>query len=412
MPKINPFKPNSPAPVGMFAGRLTEINALIQGLHQASHGQSSNFLITGERGIGKSSLMRLIKPMAAGDITTLDDHKFSFITVSCAISDRMTISTFIKLIERNLNRELNKIEKIRSFFEETWAFAQRIKVMDSGIERSQRDAEVDLLVDEFSYSLAKTCNRIVNPQKGEDKKDGIVFFIDEADHSCPDLHIGFFFKAVTEQLQSHDCGNIMFVLAGLPDTVEKLSSSHESSVRIFTPLLIKELAPADRKRVVDMGLKEGNGVNEEQTTITTEARGMISTLSEGYPHFIQQFSYSAFEFNTDGEISEQDVSNGAFNDGCALDAIGQRYYKRDFHEKIQSDEYREVLTIMAERMNLWIKKSEIRVSFSGSDQTITDALSAMTARKIILKNSSKMGEYRLQNRGFALWIKLFGQRGK
>ena len=106
MQKINPFKPNSPVPVGLFAGRIAEINSLIQGLHQTSHGQNANFLITGERGIGKSSLMRLVVPMSTGEITTLEDHKFGFITVSCSISDRMILSTFIKLLERNLKMEI------------------------------------------------------------------------------------------------------------------------------------------------------------------------------------------------------------------------------------------------------------------------------------------------------------------
>ena len=98
--------------------------------------------------------------------------------------------------------------------------------------------------------------------------------------------------------------------------------------------------------------------------------------------------------------------------GGVLDAIGSRYYQSAYFEQIKTDEYREILEIMAESMNSWIKKSEIREKFSGSDQTVTDALKALTSRKIILKNPSKLGEYRLQHRGFALWIKLFGQRGR
>ena len=95
-----------------------------------------------------------------------------------------------------------------------------------------------------------------------------------------------------------------------------------------------------------------------------------------------------------------------------MDAIGSRYYASQYHEQIKSDEYRQVLSIMAENMSSWVKKSEIRAKFTGNDQTLTDALKALTARKIILKNQSKMGEYRLQQRGFALWIKLFGHRRK
>ena len=54
MSKINPFKPNNPAPTGMFAGRYKEIKTLDNGLRQTKHSQCANFLITGERGIGKS----------------------------------------------------------------------------------------------------------------------------------------------------------------------------------------------------------------------------------------------------------------------------------------------------------------------------------------------------------------------
>lgn len=412
MAKINPFKPNSPVPPGMFAGRLDEINSLENGLHQTKFGNSTNFLLTGERGIGKSSLISLIKAIAQGTLESPDYDRFNFVVINTVISSKSTLISFIKLIERNLKREIGKIEKVRSFLDDTWSFVQRLKIMDSGIDKIQANEDLDLIIDDFTYSLSETCKRITNPEKGEIAKDGLVIIIDEADNACSDLHIGYFFKVVTELLQHNSCENLMFIVAGLPEVVEKLSTSHESSIRIFTQLLIKELNPADRKYVVNRGLEAGNKQNEEQTTITSEAIDMISTLSEGYPHFIQQFAYSAFEANTDGEINSDDVANGAFKKGGALDAIGSRYYQSAYNEKIKSDEYREVLEIMAESMNSWIKKSEIRDKFSGNDHTVSDALKALTARKIILKNPSRIGEYRLQHKGFALWIKLFGQRGK
>lgn len=58
--KINPFKPNSPVPIGMFAGRVDELLLLEGGLHQARHGEPANFLVTGDRGIGKSSLLLFV----------------------------------------------------------------------------------------------------------------------------------------------------------------------------------------------------------------------------------------------------------------------------------------------------------------------------------------------------------------
>ena len=283
--------------------------------------------------------------------------------------------------------------------------------MDSSIDKAQASDDLDLIIDDFSYSLAETAKRITNPENGEVARDGILIVVDEADNACPDLHIGYFFKVVTELLQQNGCENVMFIVAGLPDVVEKLTSlAWNRQCEFLLNWSLKELNPDDRKYVVNRGLEVGNEQNNEQTTITTDARNMISTLSEGYPHFIQQFSYSAFEANTDGEISEDDVGKGAFRNGGALDAIGSRYYQSLYNEQIKSDEYREVLEIMAENMNSWIKKSDIRAKFSGNDHTVSDALKALTARKIILKNPSKLGEYRLQHKGFALWIKLFGRR--
>lgn len=408
--RINPFKPNSLAPVGMFAGRVDELQLLEDGLNQTKHGEPANFLITGDRGIGKSSLLLFLDAIAKGDVTGLHGGKFDFVVISLNISDKMSLLTFLRIVENNVRREVGKTEVARKFLADTWSFVQRLRVMDSGIDQSEKEQDEEVILDEFTSSLADTCNRIVKPFNGESKKDGMLFIIDEADNAISELRLGYFIKTVTEDLQKRACNNVMFVVTGLPETVEKLKASHESSVRAFHPLKIKELLPPDRKRVVDLGIKKANEINSEQTSVTDDAKEQISSLSEGYPHFIQQFAYCAFKQDADLIIDSNDVMNSAFAEGGALDSIGNRYYESDFYQKIKSDEYRQVLTIMSKRMNSWIKKAEIRAEFTGPETKLTNALKALTDRRIILKNKERDGEYRLQQRGFALWIQLFGNR--
>lgn len=410
MPRINPFKPGSPAPVGMFAGRVDELKVLEAGLNQTKFGEPINFLITGDRGIGKSSLLLFLDAMAKGNVEGLDGGKFDFAVVNLNISDRMNLLTFLKIAENNVRREIGKTEVARKFLADTWSFVQRLRFMDSGIERADKEQDEEVILDEFAASLADTCNRIVNPANGESKKDGILFILDEADNATPDLRLGYFVKTVTEDLQKRGCNNVMFVVTGLPETVEKLKASHESSVRAFHPIKVAELLPKDRKWVVDLGIKRANEINTDQTSVTDKAQEQISALSEGYPHFIQQFAFCAFKQDTDLVLDSDDVLESAFTNGGALDSIGNRYYESDFYQKIKSDEYRQVLTIMAKRMNAWIKKKEIRAEFTGPETKLTNALKALTDRKIILKNTERDGEYRLQQRGFALWIQLFGNR--
>lgn len=410
MHKVNPFKPNNPVSTGMFAGRYGEMVALENGLFQTKHSQPTNFVITGDRGIGKSSLLLSLKHVSCGDVESFEHGHFDFLPVNVVVSDKTDLVTLLRLCERTVSRELGKDESFRKFLANTWQFVQRIRVMDSGISPSEQDTEVELQIDNFSVSLAETCNRLVHPERGERKRDGILFLFDECDNAIPALRLGYFFKTVTEALQRHGCENVMFVLAGLPDTVEKLGKSHESSLRVFSHMTVRELGIKDRHYVIEKGLERANEINSEKTTISDDAKRLIALLSEGYPHFIQQFAYSAFEVNSDGEISEDDVREAAFKKGGALAEIGKRHYASAFYDKIKSDEYRQVLAIMAEKMNAWITKAEIREKFTGNESTLTNALQALTDRKIILKNPSRMGEYRLQQQGFAIWIKLFGER--
>jgi len=45
----------------MFVGRLPQVEALEEALLQTRTGRPKNFMITGERGIGKTSLLQYFK---------------------------------------------------------------------------------------------------------------------------------------------------------------------------------------------------------------------------------------------------------------------------------------------------------------------------------------------------------------
>jgi hypothetical protein len=90
-----------------------------------------------------------------------------------------------------------------------------------------------------------------------------------------------------------------------------------------------------------------------------------------------------------------------------LEIIGDRYYRNDFYNKIQKDSYRQVLRIMADKHDGWVTKAEIKEKFDGKESTLDNAIQALRERHIILSQEGQRGVYRLQHRGFALWIKLY-----
>ena len=98
---------------------------------------------------------------------------------------------------------------------------------------------------------------------------------------------------------------------------------------------------------------------------------------------------------------------GAFGEKGALAQIGDNYYRNDFYNKIQKESYRKVLRIMAEYRTEWVAKQDIKRKFNGRDSVLNNAIKALRDRKIIRSKEGQTGIYRLQHRGFALWIRYY-----
>jgi MoxR-like ATPase len=393
----------------MFVGRLGQLGTLESALLQTRAGQPKSFMLLGERGIGKTSLLQYFKYVAQGHID-INGDKLNFLVIELDIDDSSTDIGLIRRINLGLNRELAKTEKAKSFLAGGWDFLTRIEALGVSLKEKAPASDPETLHDEFAHSLALTVNRITEtdaaPLFGA-RYDGVVLLIDEADNAPKSLRLGSLLKLLVERVQRHGCTKFMIGLAGMPTLREVLREGHASSLRIFDDLPLDTLTKSEVDSVIDRALSKANEQNAESVSIDEPARIALFAYSEGYPHFIQQFGYSAFAADTDNIITKADVGRGAFGPQGAMEKIGDRYYRGDFYKKIQQDSYRQVLRIMAANSNTWVSKKDISTKFRGKKETLNNALHALRERKIILAKEGQIGTYRLQHRGFALWILLY-----
>ncbi|MBK7695623.1 MAG: AAA family ATPase [Saprospiraceae bacterium] len=178
------------------------------------------FLLLGQRGIGKTSLLNLVKFQAEGSIDT-KGQKLNFLVVEIDISKDTTLYTIIKKIELSLKRKLAKSEPTRKLFSDVWNFLGRVEVAGVKVNTS-KEFDKELLFEEFSYSLADTLKRITGNASDnfESNHDGILLIIDEADNATKELDLGTFIKLLTERLQKEGTQQLMIGVSGLPKTKE------------------------------------------------------------------------------------------------------------------------------------------------------------------------------------------------
>lgn len=408
MTLLNPFKPNYPVSPGMFTGRYKELQILENQLNQTRAGNPANFLLTGERGIGKSSLLLYIKWLAEGG-APIDGRDLNFLVIDVAIDKGTTQLSLVKQIQLSLEKQLNKSEAARSFLAKAWEFLQRVEVGGSGLKPVEYSISQSELLEHFIYSLADTESRLCENGEGTTKLfgatyDGVLILVDEADNADPELDLGSFLKLTTEKLQRRGSKHIMFGIAGLDELRNVLLRSHPSSLRIFDILRLERLTDPEVSQVIDKALEEANEDEVKKVKITDEAKEKLILFSEGFPHFIQQFGFCAFAADSDRLIDNDDVALGAAE---AWAKIGERYYRNDFYDKIRKDSYRQVLRIMADDLDGWVTKKKIRESFKGGATTLDNAIRALLDRGIIVPKEGSRGVYRLQHKAFAVWIRYF-----
>src|SRR5713101_3502575 len=93
MARYNPFRPGNIVSPGMFSGRYEELEGTEHALFQTKNGNPHHFLIEGERGIGKSSLLFSLQMVASGLVDPLEGSKFNFLTLSLELEPEIPTLT-------------------------------------------------------------------------------------------------------------------------------------------------------------------------------------------------------------------------------------------------------------------------------------------------------------------------------
>lgn len=382
----------------MFTGRLPEVEAIERCLYQAKNGSPQHFLIQGERGIGKSSLLYFIDITASGKIKFVDGKYMHFISVPVDLGGCNTQVDIIRAIGRNLKAALSKQNEAREKAKSVIEWFLNWEVLGVRFHKENPEVDPQDLADEL-------VDRIASLMKAtEGYVDGLLFLIDEADQPPASAGLGQFLKLFTERLTRAGCNKVLVGMAGLPSIINKMKESHESSPRIFQTMLLEPLEIDERKSVVRSGLIESNKKNANQTTITADALTLIATLSEGYPHFIQQFSYSAFDSDTDDNIDVADVIAGAYDENGAIAQLGRKYFDEMYYGKISSEDYRRVLNAMANYSDAWVARKTLVAEAGVKETTLNNALNTLKAKNVIVADDARQGFYKLPTKSFAAWI--------
>jgi predicted ATPase len=110
-PEASPFTPGQPVPIEFFVGRVSEIEHLRSMVRAAANGRFKIGFVTGERGIGKSSLVSFVRHLSEREDQVAGSHVF--LGGAKDVPD-MIRRTLDRLLKENIDKPW--YGKLRDFF--------------------------------------------------------------------------------------------------------------------------------------------------------------------------------------------------------------------------------------------------------------------------------------------------------
>jgi len=294
---VDPFTPNRPIDdPDRFFGRAEPVNEMIDSLYQVKNGNPKHTIVTGDRGVGKSSLLTQVYLTATGDNRLTDrlnvdrgTPDYDFVTVW---HDVDATQTAFDLAIAILSKFESTFQKFISGF--------RLEIDLAGFGKLGRDKQnplnINQLIDEFVIRMAK-----INQEMQKARKDGILIFVDELDRIRPDSMIASFFKLTCERMARDGLKNVAFVCAGITGAVQKLEDEHASIFRTFRDVPLPRFEEAEVAEILCDGFA---AANHSQDVTSFAQRAWEVTV--GLPEPTHLLGSEMLSVDSDGILKDDD----------------------------------------------------------------------------------------------------------
>lgn len=305
----NPFSPGAGTPPPELAGRSEILKDVLIALERVKNGRSEkSMMLVGLRGVGKTVLLGEIQSMAENS-----GYKVAFIEAQESRQKKRLPLLLIPHLRRilfSLDRGELVSEKSKKALRVFKSFIGAFKVKAGEFEFSiDTDAELgeadsgDLEVDLSQLFIAIG-------EAAKDRKTAVAIIIDELQY-LEEVELSAMIMAIHRISQKSL--PLILIGAGLPQLVGKAGNSKSYAERLFAYPEVGALTKEDAITALQEPVKS-LGVAFSQ-----EALDEIYKITKGYPYFLQEWGYHAWNIAAQSPISRKDIQEASQTSIANLD---------------------------------------------------------------------------------------------
>ena len=385
IPETSPFRPGQPVPVEYFVGRVPEIERLHGMVRTSARGRLTVGFVTGERGIGKSSLVEFVRHLSEQNPGVAACHSYLGGVSSLEL---MLGRTYEQLLKESLNKPW--YEKTAAFFGDR---VRKVGLFGVTLELQLSKDDLTSIASNFSASILGLADQL-------DGRKGILLVLDDINGLASLPEFANWLKSLVDELAiARRDVPLCIVVAGLEERRRELIANQPSLARVFELI---DIAPWSEDETISFFLRS---FESEQIELEEADARFMATFSGGLPVLAQQIGEAVWREATAPTVSRTAATAGIFS---AAEIIGRKLIEPQVFAAIRSERYRSMLRTLADRFPaMEFDRSELRGRLADAEKGVLDNfLRRMRKLGVIEVDADSRGHYRFVNRLHALYFRI------
>ena len=392
-PEASPFTPGQPVPVEYFVGRRSEVQRLRGLVRGAVGGRFKIGFVTGERGIGKSSLASFVRHLCEREEKIAGAHVFLGGVADLGEAVRRT---FDRLLKESIEKPWHK-----KMLEVFGRHVRQIGLFGISLELSLGEADLKSAVHEFIPTLRRIVSKL------NDDRAAILLILDDINGLANSAEFSNWLKSTVDEIAtSNGRVPVCMLIVGLEERRQTLVSHQPSLARVFDLIEIRPWSSAESRQFFEQAFSlAGIKVDDEALAIMVRFAG-------GLPVLAHEIGDAVWRTSRPPRVTAEDAMNGVLG---AAEVIGSKLLEPQVFQAIRSQRYRSILRKLAEKpFEFAFRRADVRERLAADGTRVLDNfLTRMKQLGAIVSDAEAgRGYYRFANQLHYLYFWIESQRAR
>lgn len=390
-PEASPFRPGQPVPIEFFVGRLEEIERLRGMAKAAAQGRFKIGFISGERGIGKSSLAYFARRLSERECNSAGCHVF---LGGVQAMNEMVRKTFDHLLNESIDKPWQR--QVGAFFGDR---VRKVGLFGFSLELDLKERDLSTLTQNFVSSIRNLLDEL------EGQKDALFLVLDDINGLAASEEFANWLKSTVDEIATSERKMpLCLLVVGLEERRRELVEKQPSLARVFELIDIAPWSDREAKEFYQRAF------HSAQAKIGETELNTLVQFTGGLPVLAHEIGDAVWRMAKNLDIEAREVSQGIVS---AAEVIGHKLLEPQIFSAIRSERYRSILEKMADEPQMRFRRSELAARLTTAERNAMDNfLRRMRNLGALEIDADVRGGYKFPNLLHALYFFLEAKRAK